>query len=154
MRESIRVIGRALVGVLFLAAIGAAVFPFKTETGVDALGTSTCVPVLEAWKSAPPTPSAADLASFSQGGIPTPEQARGPEYRAIIAAKLKSPAYLSVTRWTDWTLGPGACVPRSRGRIHLSEVLALAGLLTSASLLVDRRLKGSRPPAPQTQPAL
>ncbi len=140
MGQSRRLIGLAIVALVFLAAIAAAAYPFYVQTGVGAVTSSTCLPVLQAWKSAPPTPSAADMAVFTKGGLPTPAQVHDPAYRATIAANVKSPAYLRVTRWLDWTTGQGACVPRSRGRMHLSEGLIFAGgLLALGLLLVDRR---------------
>ena len=137
-----RALSRALSVALVLLVVGAVwegLFPFQVETDVANASSRSCIPVLQAWRSEPPRPSNTDLAMFWGNGVPTPAQVRDPQYRAAVAATVQSASFQRVKTWDNWVLGPGACVPGSRHRVHLTELLALAAVLIGGVVIVDLR---------------
>jgi hypothetical protein len=122
-----------------VAALGFALYPFEAQTGAGAEGSRTCIPVVEAHRSGPPRPSSADMNLVFSTGIPTPAQARDPQYRANVAAVANSASAARINAWNDWILGAGACVTRSKHRVAEAEAaLGVAVLLALGAVIVKQ----------------
>ncbi len=138
-RTILRLVVIALAGLSFVPSV----LPFTVGTGGD---DRVCVAIKDGWHRDRSRPSDADLeelfASFSV--LPTPEEMRDPEKRALWfaeeEARTSTPGYRRAEAYVNWVAGDGACVPEARHRL-IQTGLGLGGVavLAGAGIIVTRK---------------